>query len=296
MNRSIISVCVILILLVGCVHNNSNMIHKHDSSVEISDHIINEDTTSNIDISKERINLGKLTIDVNNDESIDNVYLYYEDSLTLEINDTKFDLEDSELDCGITNEGLKMNSEMYKLYYIKENHTIGICYNCPYFKEKRVYFGLYGYDDDSITNMWSSETIDVELTELRLDEQKVYSGFPFADIYHYIDLTDRESEESVSIINELKENGVKVDNNLLMEIKDNIVCNTRELIFEDYNNDGNKELMVLATIYTVGAKTPVSICEDVIFIMDVTSEHIQCTDIVINRETDSRESPFKYFT
>lgn len=64
---------------------------------------------------------------------------------------------------------------------------------------------------------------------------------------------------------------------------------------KDYDGDGEFELIVLGSIKTVGASTPLQIYDRIVFVFDIFSERIKCIKIELERDADSSNSPFEYF-
>lgn len=246
--------------------------------------------------SFEKTLLGTIITYIDDDEIMDTANLFYDGDIRLRVNETEKIIESLAQDEVFSYSGqLSSIDKLYDLRFIEESQLLGVVHKNFQMRSPNVDFTLYDYKDDIINQIWSVDELNIEIKNILLEEEKVDLAFPLVNKEYTINLTQEELEESKVIINELVDNGIVIDKEFMNDIKYNILCNICDLLLTDYNEDGYEELILLADIYTVGARTPLRINERVIFIFNISTESIECIDIIFKRDVGKENFPFTYF-
>jgi hypothetical protein len=91
-------------------------------------------------------------------------------------------------------------------------------------------------------------------------------------------------ESSEDVIYELKKNLININGEFMESIAENIICSPIEIEIADVNNDGNKDVLLLTNISTVGAKTPVRINSNVVFLFEIKDGTFQFNHVELGKD------------
>src|SRR5690606_2517994 len=96
-------------------------------------------------------------------------------------------------------------------------------------------------------------------------------------------------------ISELEENGIAIDEELMAEIADNISCEPIEMVIDDVNKDGYEDILVLTNLRSLGAKTPLRMNTNSVFLLEMKDAAIQYARIEFRQDELSEDGLFTYF-
>jgi hypothetical protein len=180
--------------------------------------------------------------------------LTQEDGVYLHIDDSKIEIE-------------TVDSNLQRDSYTMENIDSMIVVFTHYVTARsyNVEFTFFTYEDQVIQKVYSSVDMSCTINSLQIDQGEATIGLPLTDSYFTYLLTNTERERSEDVIDELKENLIHINDEFIESIAENMICSPIEIEIADVNNDGNKDVLLLTNISTVGARTPVRINSNVVF-------------------------------
>jgi len=159
-----------------------------------------------------------------------------------------------------------------------------------------VDFNFFTYTDQKIQKVFSLDEMTCKIDGFQMDKGKVTIGFPYAKSVITYSLTNTERARSENIISELKKNQISIDDEFMESIADNIICQPIELKFADVNKDGNEDVLVLSNIRTEGARTPVRINSNIVFLFEVNDGTLQFSRVESEKGKSSENDLFSHFT
>lgn len=237
--------------------------------------------------------------DINGDEKIDDVLLFYDGDIRLRVNDTELVLDKAQYLGPTFMSGKQYYShsplDSVNLEYIEELDLLMYTVESFSIRGPFTNISFYKYKNGMINKIWSNFDINCQLKKIDFDKGTIDISFPFANRNYETNLNNEELKRSQLIISELKTAGVKIDDKYIDNIKENIISSANHVLFKDYDSDGTLELILLGRIHTVGASTPIYLEDRIIFIFDLFSDSIECTDILFERDLDNTNNLFNDF-
>ncbi len=156
-----------------------------------------------------------------------------------------------------------------------------------------VNFTIIHYEDEKIERVFSAEDMSCTISGLQMDIGEVNIGFPYADSNFTYLLTNNEREHTHAVLSELKENQININDEFMKSIAENLICSPIALEIADVNNDGKEDVILLTNIHTIGAKTPVRMNANVVFLFEIKDGILQFSHVELERTHE--KDLFSYF-
>ncbi len=146
---------------------------------------------------------------------------------------------------------------------------------------------LFRMDGGEPKEIWRSDALGLRIADIQLEDKKAI--FEVGETGHKIGLrmTGEEVEEGKAIVKDLNLNQIRVDEAFMDSIANNVAISYKESVLLDHDSDGALELLLLADIETVGAKTPLVVSESAVIILDIDPQMVQVKEVVFERQTGS---------
>ncbi|NLC68889.1 MAG: hypothetical protein GX754_08975 [Clostridiaceae bacterium] len=191
-------------------------------------------------------------------------------------------------------DGIDINilKERYSLVDFGDN-IIGVIEKVPSARGEFIIVNFYKYNDEQIQELWSNSDLSARIQNISGGYVELY--FSKYNFKHKLQLTEYEMNHWEQKAAELKDNNIKIDDGYYSEIKDNLLIDAIAYHIENLDNSGEKKVMILSEVRTVGAKTPYIRDRAVITIKN-NNGVLSMEDIVFERESTKGESLFDYFS
>lgn len=223
-------------------------------------------------------------IDVDNDEELDDVSLYYDGDIRLKVKDTEVifmpDVEEEMISSLIASNTLE--SHLYIRSNEKDNSIrflVGSTYSHTNKYGTTSWLTYYEYKDGIINKEWDSEDIlsgEIIVHDYKDDILKVY--ITSYDLLIDVKLTQEEIEELTQYINYLDENNksfIGKEDYLFFAVMP-------QYKFYDYDNDGEDELITRSYIRGGAA----GITDNLISVYTFTGEGVVLKDVFLGRDNN----------
>lgn len=186
--------------------------------------------------------------------------------------------------------------ELRNLYTLVDagHGVIAVVGRVPSVSGEYIFFELYKYSGEFISRVWSSKELSAQIQNVNIINGQIDLYFPQYDISHKLQFTENEQSRWEQKIAEFKNSNIKIDENYYITIKDNLIISPISYRIVDVKDSGTKEILILAEVKTVGAKTP-SIRDQAVIKIKNANGAISMKDIVFEREPTEVQSPFAYF-
>jgi|GEM_PF-4314514 len=259
------------LVISGCSHDTAQYDNQSDPGVtNLSDSLDTADTI---------IRKGIL---VDQGQSEFSVVLYEDDGIRLRIGDSHILVKPED------------SIQQQDRYSMQITHSMVVIANrYVTSRGQGIEYQFYTYADQHIRQVYSSADMVCRIVDL--DRGEVSISLAYGDTTIRYPLSDAEREQTSDRISELEENGIAIDEELMAEIADNISCEPIEMVIDDVNKDGYEDILVLTNLRSLGAKTPLRMNTNSVFLFEMKDAAIQYARIEFRQDELSEDGLFTYF-
>jgi hypothetical protein len=193
---------------------------------------------------------------------------------------------------GLNGIDISVLKERYSLVDVGDG-IVGVIEKVLSARGECIVVNFYKYNDEHIGKVWSNSDLSAQIQNISEGHVELY--FPKYDFKHELQLTKDEMNHWEQKAAELKDNNIKIDDGYYSEIKDNLLIDAIAYHITNLDDSGEKKVMILSEVRTVGAKTPYIRGRAVITIKN-NNGVLSMEDIVFERESTKGESLFDYFS
>lgn len=275
LRKLLITLLIVVTVLVSCSNNND----LNNDEIEIEDIQFDEEF---IDVKT----INRATVLGVNQEEYEAHLFYEDDSVKLKLGNVTKVIEPhpSEL-------------PNYSYDLVPLDSMIAVTNHFRTVSGSYVNFDIFSIDASEVQSLFASNKMTCEINDIHFDSgavKEVSIKLPDADETFEYSLMIAEQERTMDVITELKNNLIEINEELVNETRENIICSPIEVAF--VNNPGEKErIIILTNIETVGTKTPVRINSNTVFVYEIEDQFIRFSHVETEADMENENSLFSYF-
>lgn len=257
----------VISLILSLILNGSNSIDLNINPQEQKEY---DQVQTDHAPNKTILSTGKIFGDNQKEYSAD---LYYEDGVYLNVGNSTIPINHSRSD---------LSENLYEMETL--GSAVAVIQRFITATGSYVDVNFYTYDGEEIQSVFSTANVLCKIDHVEIQNGEVGEvsiGLPFAKSSISYTLTNDEKERTEEVISELEENQIEMNDEFMESIAENIICSPLEVVFADVNQNGENDVLFLINLKTVGAKTPVRINSNAVFLFEIKDLDFQLNRVLL---------------
>lgn len=211
--------------------------------------------------------------------------LFFDGDIRLRINNAETVIASNVSEGSLDFNNSKYPLSSYSMKTFGEKSLIAVVYDYPTAHGHNTKLDLFSYNNEDIQKVFSTSDMTYEIDSINYKNGEVTIKLPFANKSMTLILTNEERELTDEKLQEFIKNNVKIDDDYIKSIKDGISPRPIGVEFIDINGDGIEEILISVNIESIGARTPVKINSNVVFIFEMINNSLQYKDVICELPT-----------
>lgn len=213
--------------------------------------------------------------------------LYLDGEIKLRVKESEATLTES------PSKDINVLKQQYGLFDAGDG-IIGIVFEDQTAVRPFIILDLFLYKENRLSKIYSSRDIIAKIQNISNNDEGISLSLPNYNASSTLDFTDPEFDRWKQKKSELASSGIQIDTNYCQDIQDDLIFSPTDYFIENADEQGNRRLLILSDVYTVGAKTP-TIRDRAIIEFVMAGEAVGYADIMFERDAIGDHSLFDNF-
>lgn len=212
--------------------------------------------------------------------TVNTATLFYNGDIRLSVNHAQTVIDTNVKDDFLSKKDTHVPQPSYSLHTLGNHPLIAVVHDFPTVYGPGTKLDLFDYSDASLQPIFSTLDMKLQIDAIDYERGEVAIWLPFVNTTVTHVLSSKEKENTEEKLLEFQANHVKITDEYIESIKDGILCSPIKVAFTDMDDDGIEEILILSNIQSAGARTPVYIYTDAVFVFKVLDNDIQFKEIL----------------
>ncbi|WP_306975985.1 hypothetical protein [Alkalibacillus salilacus] len=205
--------------------------------------------------------------------------LFYDGDIRLSVNNLQTVIGSNVGEALLNNDDTNVPQPSYSLHTLGNQPLIAVLNDFPTVHGTGTKLDIFTYNDQKLKNVFSTSDIKFELDTIEYEKGEDTFSLPFANTTVTHVLTSEERAKTDEKLLEFENNNVTIDDEYIKTIKGGISSNPFKVSFTETDDDGKEEILISSKIQSVGAKTPVRLNTNAVFVFEIVENEIQFKDV-----------------